>query len=406
MDKSTLSNYGWIVIVTLVLAVMLALATPFGTFVGKGASNVIKTFVQSSDNAVDEDNIDTQSEDWDIFLNNTDSEHSAIIPEDGIYESNGNTYTKGETFPEPQIDDKYTYGNYRYTLINSSLSTFNNEWRCMAIAPTEDNVIFKSPLSYINGKPVTVFVTTFSIVKKPYKLADDFKIPETARATHMMFNNSTGLSELPEGFKIPNNVQTQYGMFQRCTNLKKLPESFAFSENAKDLHWMFLGCSSLETIPESFKFPEGTNMVVGLFSQCTSLKSIPSTFKFPNTKNLSLQAVFSNCTSLETLPANLTLPENVSGIPYLFQNCSSLKSIPASFIIDKNIKDMEEAFKGCTSLTGTLVINADLSKEPINDIYPYTEAFTGTTQPITIKGSCAELPQLAASAENGNVTIG
>ena len=71
MDKSTLSNYGWIVIVTLVLAVMLALATPFGTFVGKGASNVIKTFVQSSDNAVNEDNIDTQSEDWDNYLTDT-----------------------------------------------------------------------------------------------------------------------------------------------------------------------------------------------------------------------------------------------------------------------------------------------------------------------------------------------
>ena len=33
MDKETLSNYGWIVICVLVLAVMLALATPFGTFV-------------------------------------------------------------------------------------------------------------------------------------------------------------------------------------------------------------------------------------------------------------------------------------------------------------------------------------------------------------------------------------
>ena len=30
MDKETLSNYGWIVICVLVLAVMLALATPFG----------------------------------------------------------------------------------------------------------------------------------------------------------------------------------------------------------------------------------------------------------------------------------------------------------------------------------------------------------------------------------------
>ena len=33
MDKETLSNYGWIVILVLILAVMLALATPFGTFI-------------------------------------------------------------------------------------------------------------------------------------------------------------------------------------------------------------------------------------------------------------------------------------------------------------------------------------------------------------------------------------
>jgi hypothetical protein len=36
MDKETLSNYGWIVICTLVLAVMIALATPFGEFIRDG----------------------------------------------------------------------------------------------------------------------------------------------------------------------------------------------------------------------------------------------------------------------------------------------------------------------------------------------------------------------------------
>ena len=36
MDKQTLSNYGWIVICILVLSVMLALATPFGTFCANG----------------------------------------------------------------------------------------------------------------------------------------------------------------------------------------------------------------------------------------------------------------------------------------------------------------------------------------------------------------------------------
>ena len=36
MDKETLSNYGWIVILTLILAVLLALASPFGNFIADG----------------------------------------------------------------------------------------------------------------------------------------------------------------------------------------------------------------------------------------------------------------------------------------------------------------------------------------------------------------------------------
>ena len=33
MDKETLSNYGWIVVLVLILAVMIALSTPFGNFI-------------------------------------------------------------------------------------------------------------------------------------------------------------------------------------------------------------------------------------------------------------------------------------------------------------------------------------------------------------------------------------
>lgn len=36
MDKNTLSHYGWIVMLILILSVMLALATPFGLFVARG----------------------------------------------------------------------------------------------------------------------------------------------------------------------------------------------------------------------------------------------------------------------------------------------------------------------------------------------------------------------------------
>ena len=39
MDKETLSNYGWVVIAVLVLAVMIAMATPFGNYV----ANAVKS---------------------------------------------------------------------------------------------------------------------------------------------------------------------------------------------------------------------------------------------------------------------------------------------------------------------------------------------------------------------------
>ena len=42
MDKETLSNYGWIVICILVLSVMIALATPFGDYIG----NAVKSTTQ------------------------------------------------------------------------------------------------------------------------------------------------------------------------------------------------------------------------------------------------------------------------------------------------------------------------------------------------------------------------
>ena len=39
MDKETLSNYGWITICVLVIAVMVALATPFGSYIKSAVEN-------------------------------------------------------------------------------------------------------------------------------------------------------------------------------------------------------------------------------------------------------------------------------------------------------------------------------------------------------------------------------
>ena len=52
MDKETLSNYGWIVICVLVLAVMIALATPFGGFIADAVKSTTQGLFDVNQNAL------------------------------------------------------------------------------------------------------------------------------------------------------------------------------------------------------------------------------------------------------------------------------------------------------------------------------------------------------------------
>ena len=60
MDKETLSNYGWITICVIALAVMLAFATPFGEFVKNATMSTVRSFKGANDAAL---NSTTNAED-------------------------------------------------------------------------------------------------------------------------------------------------------------------------------------------------------------------------------------------------------------------------------------------------------------------------------------------------------
>lgn len=52
MDKETLSNYGWIVICVIVLAVMIALATPFATAIKDAVVGATNDLISKADGAL------------------------------------------------------------------------------------------------------------------------------------------------------------------------------------------------------------------------------------------------------------------------------------------------------------------------------------------------------------------
>ena len=53
MDKETLSNYGWIVICVIVLAVMIALATPFAEEIRDAVVTAVNNLVDHAQDALD-----------------------------------------------------------------------------------------------------------------------------------------------------------------------------------------------------------------------------------------------------------------------------------------------------------------------------------------------------------------
>ena len=55
MDKQSFSRYGGIVIVVIILSMMIAFATPFGSFVVNGVKNVLGNFNSTGGNAMDND---------------------------------------------------------------------------------------------------------------------------------------------------------------------------------------------------------------------------------------------------------------------------------------------------------------------------------------------------------------
>lgn len=110
MDKETLSNYGWIVIAVLVLVVMIALATPFGSFVSEAVQSTTKGLFDVNKNALDAAGVPgltVQDQEFDV----PDMNHGAETPTLITFTLEGNEYQAEEGMTWIQfIESKYNDG--------------------------------------------------------------------------------------------------------------------------------------------------------------------------------------------------------------------------------------------------------------------------------------------------------
>jgi len=108
----------------------------------------------------------------------------------------------------------------------------------------------------------------------------------------------------------------------------------------------------------------------------------------------SLDYVF--CGRLISSIENITIPDTVINMRYAFENQTNLNDI-TGLVIPESVKNLEGVFEGATNITGTITINADPTE--------YDGSFSNTTKSIVLTGSSTLLESIAATSENGNVTV-
>ena len=226
MDKETLSNYGWIVICVLVLAVMIALATPFGDFVADAIKSTSQGLFDTSQNAMDSLGNLTKSPEW-LARN-----HADVIPEGGIYYVNSTCriLSAGDKFPaESMNNDIYTYGDYRYTYVG-----LYDGWNVVAADKEKD--VYAEFLITINKKSIVSMEGAFdgctNLVASP-------SIPKTVVIMKDAFRDCTSLTVAPD---IHEGVFQLENTFWNCSSISNTP---SIPTTAHNMNGTFYGCTSL-----------------------------------------------------------------------------------------------------------------------------------------------------------------
>lgn len=108
---------------------------------------------------------------------------------------------------------------------------------------------------------------------------------------------------------------------------------------------------------------------------------------------ITMADTFRNCTNLIVAPS---IPDTVHGMSQTFLNCTSLTTAPR---IPPNVTTLYYCFGNCENLTGEVKVDTN----QLRGSTQYT--FRGTTKDIVLTGASQSKELLAASANNGNVSV-
>ena len=275
MDKETLSHYGWIVILVLILAVMLAFATPFGNFIAGGVNSAIGGFFGVNQNALGAAGIGIGDQEIEL-----PGDPNFKRPGAGLYDADDKLLADWETLT----------GTYGFNISkNQGYSGHKTS---------------KSSMYYL--------LNNYEELSTGVKLVIDDSVTAIGEYT---FANCPQLTTI----HLPSSLQkTSHGSFAYSENIKHVYitdlESFCTANygttSLTDSGTSVGGSRSGSTLPEGYNLYLNGEMVTEL--------TLPSSITTIGTM------AFSGCASIE----NLTIPSTVTNIgDYAFQKMLNVKTI-------------------------------------------------------------------------------
>lgn len=362
MDKETLSNYGWIVICVLVLAVMIALATPFGSYV--------KNAVESTANGL----IDTNNKGINTALTAT-----------GLLNNNGNNGGAGGATPSepntpPVVSKTIHAGTYTFKNTLSQPDADYNENISLDFNGKDAGDTIKS--IQVNSTTLAYMTEDIMGFYIAYVFSNNQWSSSYPNIKTITIASDTVVSD---GFYnwFTNNIDTEEPPASTVRN-GIIPTGATYTPNGGTA----LTGNGTNTFPDTpqtgdtyeegdytYKY-NGSYIRDGRFSNWV-LNDTQNGWgvKVNNTSKTSYGEIISEIVG-----------QPVNCMFYTFRGCTSLTTAP---VIPNSVTNMSYTFFGCTSLTGTIEVNANPTS--------YSDCLY-STQITNITGSCSQATKDALMA--------
>ena len=389
MDKETLSNYGWIVILTLILAVLLALASPFGNFIADGFKATYAGFAMVGNTALG------------IVI-------PGSTPEGGVPDNGGNEPQKTKHTFQDMIEigdylytwtacedyEEYVQGEMKYQLRTVGLAADTYEERFLmyveykygctweelqaqgytketvysAVARNEEqaNMVLDTYIGRGGYWDVTALDKTKETYGEILTELDGYPI------THMLstFKGCTNMTTAPE---IPSTVIYMRNAFEGCTNLETYVGSTApngdlsnyrIPDGLIDLDSGFKNCDSMEYAPKISHCTKLKDMSMA-FSYCDVLKAATT----PPANVQDMGQAFEYCPQMITI-CNISHCTKITNMAALFANSENICTYEGStasdgdfsgYVLPNNIDHLTSVFAGCKKMVVAPAIPASVT---------------------------------------------